>query len=204
MLQNIYGAMRGISGWEKSGGMAMNESYARQSLLGKDAQMLLAKTLQLLLDDNLTTAKEIGELAGVSTSTVYRWISGQSQPDYDSIRLLVRHLPNKQAQEAILSSFAAGTNWQFNLSDIDLDVNDDGKVDVEDALDAAISMMKGSAETLAQIRASQNDGPLNSDQTLQLVALLNHVARNCTITQRVLVDMAEQRRKRKLKLVDRA
>ncbi|QQE10853.1 helix-turn-helix transcriptional regulator [Planctomycetota bacterium] len=164
---------------------------------------MLAKTLQLLIDDNLTTAKEIGELSGVSTSTVYRWISGQSQPDYDSIRLLVRHMPRKEAQEAILSSFAAGTDWQFNHMDLELDVNDDGKIDVDDALDAAIKMMRDSAETLSQIRAVQNGEPLDSEKILQQIALLNQVARNCTITQRVLVDMSEQKRKRKLKLVER-
>ena len=165
---------------------------------------MLSKTLQMLLDDNLTTAKEIGELSGVSTSTVYRWISGQSQPDHDSIRLLVRHLPNLKAQEAILSSFAAGTGWQFEHLDLELDVNDDGKVDANDALDSAIEMMRNGAETLSQIRASNKDKSMSADETLQLIALLNNVARNCTITQRVLVDIAENKRRRKLKLVDQA
>ncbi|WP_432797810.1 helix-turn-helix domain-containing protein [Poriferisphaera sp. WC338] len=164
---------------------------------------MLAKTLQILIDDNLTTAKEIGELSGVSTSTVYRWISGQSQPDYDSIRLLVRHLPNRKAQEAILASFSAGTSWQFEHMELELDVNDDGRIDVDDALDAAIKMMRGSAETLTQLRAAQNGETMDSEKTLQQIALLNQVARNCTITQRVLVDMAEQKRKRKLRLVER-
>ncbi|WP_200761554.1 helix-turn-helix domain-containing protein [Poriferisphaera corsica] len=162
---------------------------------------MLAKTLQMMIDENLTTAKEIGELSGVSTSTVYRWISGQSQPDFDSIRLLVRHMPRKEAQEALLSVYSAGTAWQYSHMDLELDVNDDGVVDVEDALDAAINMMRNAAETLAQLRAVRNGEPMDPEKTLQQIALLNEVARNCTITQRVLVDMAEQRRKRKLKLV---
>ena len=181
----------------------MKDGYVFGNFPGKEVRMMLAKTLQLLIDENLTTAKEIGELSGVSTSTVYRWISGQSQPDYDSIRLLVRHMPRKEAQEAILAGFAAGTDWQFNHMDLELDVNDDGRVDVDDALDAAINMMRGAAETLAQLRAAQNGEPMDADKTLQQVALLNQVARNCTITQRVLVDMAEQKRKRKLRLVER-
>ena len=162
---------------------------------------MLGKTLQRVIDQKLTTAKELGELAGVSTSTVYRWIAGQSQPDFDSIRLLVRHLPERRAQEEILQSFTSGTDWQCTRMDMELDVNDDGTIDVEDALDATIESVTGAAESLARIRASAHK-PMTADETLQTVALLNHVTRHCAITQRVLVDMAEQRAKRKLKIAE--
>jgi len=161
---------------------------------------MLTKTLQKLIDEQHTTAREIGELAGVSTSTVYRWIGGQSRPDFDSIRLLVRHLPKREAQEAILSVFAAGTAWQFEHNDLELDVNHDGSVNADDALDASVQAVRTAAESLANIRASMNGKEPSSDETLQIVALLGGVIRHCTITQRVMVEMAEQRRKRKLRL----
>ena len=63
---------------------------------------MLAKTLKRIIDKQFTSAKEISELTGVSQSTVYRWIAGQSQPDFDSVRLLVRLLPDKRAQKALL------------------------------------------------------------------------------------------------------
>lgn len=161
---------------------------------------MLQKTLQRLIDQKLTNAREIGELAGVSTSTVYRWIAGQSQPDFDSIRLLVRHLPEKRAQEEIIQAFTNGTEWHFSRMDLELDVNDDGQIDAEDALDATIECVKGAGESLVCIRNSSHS-PLNAEETLAVVSTLNHVMRNCAITQRVLVELAEQRRKRKLKLV---
>src|ERR1041384_5620406 len=99
---------------------------------------MLAKTLSMLLDDRLTTAREIGELTGVAPSTVYRWGRGESQPDFDSIRLLVRHLKNPRAVEAILCAFTAGTGWSFRRSEQELDVNHDGRIDAADALDASI------------------------------------------------------------------
>ncbi len=163
---------------------------------------MLAKTLQMLIDQQLTTAKEIGELAGVSTSTVYRWVSGQSQPDFDSIRMLVRHLPNPEAQEAILAIFASGTPWTFTHAELELDVNQDGQVNAEDALDASCEAVKTAGESLMAVRAASRGKLLNSDDTLALISQLNHVVQQCTITQRVLVEMAEARRKRKLKLVD--
>jgi len=139
-------------------------------------------------------------LAGVSSSTVYRWIARQSQPDFDSIRLLVRHLPNRRGQEAILQVFMAGTEWSANHQQVELDVNDDGRVDAEDALDASIEAVRAAGRSLAQVRATNQSQALDPEETLELIGQLNHVIRQCTITQRVLIEMSEQRRRRKLKL----
>jgi predicted transcriptional regulator len=161
---------------------------------------MLSKMLQQIIDQKLTNAREVGELAGVSTSTVYRWISGESQPDFDSIRLLVRHLRDPRAQEAILAVFAAGTSWQFSHTELELDVNDDGQVNAEDALDASVQAVKAAADSLVRVRHARRENGLTAEQTLELIALLNNVVRQCTITERVLVHMSEEKRKRKLKL----
>ncbi len=161
---------------------------------------MLAKTLHQLIEQKITTAREIGELAGVSTSTVYRWIARQSQPDFDSIRLLMRHLPHRAGQEALLHVFMAGTDWTATHQQIELDINRDGRVDAEDALDASIEAVKESGRTLAQVRIASRDDALTPDQTLEVIGQLNQVIRHCTITQRVLIEMSEQRRKRRLKL----
>ncbi|XAM00944.1 helix-turn-helix transcriptional regulator [Phycisphaeraceae bacterium D3-23] len=161
---------------------------------------MLAKTLQRIIDKKFTTAKEVSELAGVSQSTVYRWIAGQSQPDFDSIRLLVRLLPDMRAQKALLTAFTAGTDWHATHMNLELDVNDDGKVDAEDALDASCEALKTASHTLLAIRQASKGKILSGDETIELISHLNQTVRNCTITQRILVDMAEQRKRRKLKL----
>ncbi|MEO0515097.1 MAG: helix-turn-helix transcriptional regulator [Planctomycetota bacterium] len=165
---------------------------------------MLHRTLQQLVDRKLTTAKEMGELAGVSTSTVYRWIAGQSQPDFDAVRLLVRLLPNPAAQEALLRVVTAGTDWKLDRMDLDLDLNGDGRIDAADALDASIAAVKHAADSLAQVRAKCCDetSPATAEDTLELITQLGDVMTNCTIAQRVLLDMADQRRKRKLKLAN--
>lgn len=162
---------------------------------------MLSKTLKRIIDKQFTSAKEISELTGVSQSTVYRWIAGQSQPDFDSVRLLVRLLPDTRAQKALLTAFTAGTDWHVTHMELELDVNADGKIDAEDALDASCHALKASSNTLLSIREASKGKILSGDETLELIALLNHTVRHCTITQRILVDMAEQRKKRKLKLV---
>ena len=161
---------------------------------------MLAKTLQRILDKKYTTAKEISELAGVSQSTVYRWIAGQSQPDFDAVRLLVRLLPDMRAQKALLTAFTAGTDWHATHMNLELDLNDDGKVDADDALDASCKAIKTTSKTLLAIREASKGKILSGDETLELIAHLNQTIRHCSITQRILVDMAEQRKRRKLKL----
>lgn len=162
---------------------------------------MLAQTLQRIIDKKFTSAKEISELAGVSQSTVYRWIAGQSQPDFDSVRLLVRLLPDLRAQKALLTAFTAGTDWHATHMNLELDVNQDGKVDADDALDASCEALKTSSETLLAIRQASKGKILTGDETIELVSHLNQTIRQCSITQRILVDMAEQRKRRKLKLV---
>ncbi len=162
---------------------------------------MLTKTLNRMIQKKQTTAREIAEMAGVSTSTVYRWIAGQSQPDFDSIRLLIRHLPNKKAQESLLSVFTMGTTWQFASPDLELDINADGKIDAADALDASILAVHSAAENLKMLRLAFRDGMANSDQVLELIHLLQNTAGHCMITQQVLVHLAEKNKRRKLKLV---
>jgi len=143
--------------------------------------LVLTHTLQRLINDERTTAKEVAELTGVSTSTVYRWIAGQSQPDFDSIRMLVRHLPDRKAQEAIISVFTQGTDWSAVCQEMELDVNHDGAVNAEDALDATIDAVKAAGQSLAAVRAAAREQ-----------------RRSPAETQRILVEVADKQRRRKL------
>lgn len=163
---------------------------------------MLSKTLKRIIEQNYTSAKELSELTGVSQSTVYRWIAGQSQPDFDSVRLLVRLLPDTRGQKALITAFTAGTDWHVTNMELELDLNSDGKIDAEDALDATCSALKSSSDTLLSIREASKGKMLSSDETLELISLLNHTVRHCSVTQRILVDMAEQRQRRKLKLAE--
>ena len=165
---------------------------------------MLAKTLSMLIEERLTTAREIGELTGVAPSTVYRWVRGESQPDFDSIRLLVRHLKDPSAVEAILCAFTAGSRWRFVPTGHELDVNRDGQIDAADALDASIDAVNSAARSLEQVRESCRDGVISRATAVDLLALLNEVIRQCSTTQQILVHMSESRRGRAVRLVRRA
>ncbi len=158
---------------------------------------------QRLIDQKLTTARELGELAGVSTSTVYRWINGESQPDFDAIRLLLKHLKNHRAQQEILSVFTSGTAWQLLYVDHSLDVNDDGRIDSQDALDACINAVESAASSLKAIRTgTRTRSHLDADQIVEVLSLLNQVTQHCNITQRVLVKLNENRKQARVRLAE--
>lgn len=75
---------------------------------------MIAQTLQRLINERLTTARELAEISGVAPSTIYRWINGDSQPDFHSIRLMLRHLPSRCAQQKLLEAFTTGTHWIYD------------------------------------------------------------------------------------------
>lgn len=158
---------------------------------------MLARTLQRLVHDDLTNAREIGELAGVSTSTAYRWIAGDSEPDFNSVRLLIRHLKNAQAQEALLSVITSGTDYRVRRDHLDPDVNRDGKVDADDALDAAIHTVHSAGESLTKVRESLADGKIDRREVVKLMSTLNDVVRHSALVQEVLVRLLEQNKPRR-------
>jgi transcriptional regulator with XRE-family HTH domain len=163
---------------------------------------MLRQTLETLIKQNLTSAREMAELAGVSTSTIYRWIGGQSQPDFDSIRLLFRHLPNRQAQQALATAFAGDTGWQFKADDdeaeAELDVNHDGRLDPYDALDASIDAVRAAAESLHEVRDACRDGTIRKAEAIHLIQLFSQTIHQCTLTQRILLRLSERRHKLKM------
>ncbi|MBL4700899.1 MAG: helix-turn-helix transcriptional regulator [Phycisphaeraceae bacterium] len=157
---------------------------------------LLAPTLQKLIDSNTTTAKDLGEMAGVSSSTIYRWINGESEPDFDSIRLILHHLSDTDAQLAILTAFIAGTPWTVTQTVGDLDVNQDGHVGTEDALDSAISCVLVASDSLQQIRMACRDGKVTQAEAQRVAQLLADVINQCSITQQVVMSIAQPVRKK--------
>ncbi len=159
---------------------------------------MIAEALRQMIERKLTTASEISELTGVATSTVYRWIHGSSEPDFGAMRLLLRHLPSIEAQQAILNVFTAGTPWQFFRTDAEMDLNRDGRVDHEDAMTASIESVRAASESLSRLRGSCERVPgLGKPEVTELVEIVGEVIRQCTLVQRIITDMVERRKQAK-------
>ncbi len=64
---------------------------------------MIAMVIRRLLDAKLTTVKELEEVTGRGTSTIYRWLNGESEPQYSDVRLIVRHMRDPEAQRTTLN-----------------------------------------------------------------------------------------------------
>ncbi len=162
---------------------------------------MLATALQKLIDSEQTTVTEVAELAGVSNSTVYRWIARRSEPSFDAIRRLIRGLPDPRAQEMLLATIITGTSFRVQNYQLDLDINEDGVVNSEDALDAAIKVVRSAGRSLTSVRAAAVAGKVRKDEVVPLVEELNDVIHHAALVQEVLILMVDKKRRRKAKPV---
>jgi transposase len=152
---------------------------------------MLARTLQHLIGQKLTSVTEVAELAGVSNSTGYRWMADRCQPDFDAVRRVIRGLPSPLAQQALLSVVVTGTNWRLQNNDLKLDLNEDGRIDSDDALDAAIRVVHQAGDSLTQVRANCADQSVTRQQLVDVIDKLNDVMRHSAVVQEILCRMAE-------------
>jgi transposase len=157
---------------------------------------MIRAALTSLIDQKLTTIREISELTGVSDSTVYRWINDGSQPTFDAIRLLIRKL-NPDAQRVLLSALTSGTPWQLHHTDSDLDVNADGRVDMYDALDSVVQMMQDAGQSLAHIRDACRSGNCSREELTQVLHRLDAVLKSTKTAQQVITTVADELPQRK-------
>ena len=157
---------------------------------------MLSITLRRLIDQKMTTAREIGELTGTAPSTVYRWIRDEAQPSFDTIRLLMRHLRNREAQAALIAAFTASTPWKSYVQEGDDSavVPVDDVADASEAMEAAIDAMREATQALASVRQASRDRALNDTELDQTVQQTNSVIRTCVATQRELNKVAGHRR----------
>ncbi len=76
---------------------------------------MFGHVIRHLLDNKLTTIKEIEEVTGRGSSTIYRWINDESDPHHTDMRLMIRHMRNPDARRTILNLLTADLpvviNW---------------------------------------------------------------------------------------------
>jgi transcriptional regulator with XRE-family HTH domain len=154
--------------------------------------------LRRMIDEKLTTVQELGDLTGVAPSTVYRWMAGQSEPDYKQLRMLLVHLPNIRAQELVLQALTAGTHWRAESEKVELDVNNDGRIDGFDALDVAIQSVQDSTDSLGRIRETCRTGKITREEVEKISDLLSRISRQSMTAEMILLNLLQQSTRKKL------
>lgn len=146
---------------------------------------VLAETLHRLDDDGAIDIHAAKAYTGISRSTINRWINGDREPGFRHIKQFFLS-QSPRVQLAILNVFSAGTNWTHTDLPTDLDINGDGQVDTDDALDALIISLDVVSDSLKQIRKSRNSkftDVLTADLCERIDRLVTHAVAGKSVIQ---------------------
>ena len=153
---------------------------------------MLANVLRQMVQDRLTTPTEISELAGVSISTVYRWMNGQSHPGFDSIRLLIRHLSNPEAQRSLLTALLAGTAWRILHSGHHSPTGTDSPVDTPRTMNRVLNTLRESSTVLTLVHDRLSSNPHAREPIVHALPVLAKLLDEASQAQRALQHAYEQ------------
>ncbi len=144
-----------------------------------------------LLDNKLTTIKEIEEVTGRGSSTIYRWINNESDPHHTDMRLLIRHMSNPQARRSILNLLTADLpiviNWisEHPTPDDDKDdsVSDRGGHEV---LDRSLIALDCLTHALSEGNDALRRQSLTKESYIKLVSLVDETIHHLTTSKNML------------------
>lgn len=157
---------------------------------------MISALLQKLVNQNQTSVRELCELTGRGESTIYRWLSHESQPTYRDVELIVRKVANPHAREQLVCLLLAGlpvvVEWL------------EGTERHEDEMDApagdvtfrlTLNALQQLTRVLDQQRRMLHGGTMDEDGVMQVVGLIDEAVRNLTSTKAVLIGQVPRRRR---------
>ncbi len=152
---------------------------------------MLGTVLSYLVDHKLTTVKEIGEVTGRSTSTVYRWMNSESQPPFMDMRMLVRQMKNPQASQTMIGLLSADlpivVKWQGD-SEHDWTVEDDSgqRHDGHEIMDKTLLALHCLSDAMVEGHEAIRRGVLTEQSYANLITMVNDTIRHLTTAKMML------------------
>ncbi len=143
-----------------------------------------------LLDDKQTTIKEIEEVTGRGSSTIYRWINDESDPHHTDMRLLIRHMRNPDARRNILDLLTSDLPVVINWIADDSQIGSDGDTDTERGGHEVIERTLIALDRLTHALSAGNDAlrrkELTKDSYVKLLSLVNETIHHLTASKNML------------------
>ena len=150
---------------------------------------MLEAYIRHLVEHDLTSVNEIEEITGRGTSTVYRWISGESEPHYGDVRALVRGLAKPEARRTLVGLLASDlpviVTWlsaDAPAPELETELQGAG----HDALEKALLALDYITDGLAQGHQAIRQQALPADRYTRLVELIDHAIHNLTTSKNLL------------------
>lgn len=157
----------------------------------------ITDALNTAIDREWTTPKQLALVSGMSRSTIGNWLHGTNEPTLNAVQGWLCHHPNRRFKQLLLDAVTMGAarlaKDQISLNA--LDINGDGVVDIEDAMDSAIKTAGDAHTTLAVIREATSDGKITHDQFHDIAIEISNVRRDLDIALNICAESVERRSK---------
>ena len=145
--------------------------------------------IRSLLDEKLTTIKEIEEVTGRGSSTIYRWMNGESEPHHTDMRLLIRHLDKPQASRRILSLLTADLpiviNWIHDEAEA-MEKEAGQRAEGHEVLDQSLLALDCLTHALSEGNEALRKQELSKEAYVKLVTLVDETIHHLTASKNML------------------
>ncbi|NJL30583.1 MAG: hypothetical protein HC898_02525 [Phycisphaerales bacterium] len=112
-------------------------------------------------------------------------MNGQSHPGFDSVRLLIRHLSNPEAQRALLTALLTGTAWRVQF--VEKQVSADGHhSDLPRTMARMLHSLRDSTTVLTLVHDRLSSNPQAREPMVHAMPVLARLLDETTRAQRVL------------------
>lgn len=151
---------------------------------------MLGIIIRYLLDHKLTSVKEIEKVTGRGSSTIYRWMNGESQPQLMDMRLLIRNLSNADARRTILelltSDLPVVINWISD--DQAMTVEDDAgkRHDGHEVLDKSMLALECLSQAMHEGHEAIRKQELSPEKYAHLVKMVDDTIQHLTTSRTML------------------
>ena len=153
-------------------------------------QPMFGHIIRHLLDKKQTTIKEIEEVTGRGSSTIYRWINDESDPHHTDMRLLIRHMRNPDARRNILGLLTGDLpvviNWIADDSQTGSDDGNEPDRGGYEVIDRSLIALECLTHALTEGNDALRRKELTKESYLKLVSLVNETIHHLTVSKNML------------------
>ena len=154
---------------------------------------MLATTIRHLLDSKLTSVKELETVTGRGTSTIYRWMSGESEPHYQDMRRLVRRLQKPEARRTLVGMLTSDlpivVNWipdEAHMTEEKPEKQEEEERGGNEVLDRSLLALDCLSDALSEGNDAIRRKELTRASYIKLVTLVDETIHHLTSSKNLL------------------
>ena len=150
---------------------------------------MLGSIIRYLLDNKLTSLKELEEVTGHGTSTLYRWMNGESEPHFTDMQLLIRQL-KPEARRALVGMITSDlpivVNWLTDDEGLKAEDESGKRHDGHEVLERTILALDCVTHAISEEHDAIRNQTLPRRAYGDLVRLMNDAIRHLTASKNML------------------